>query len=138
MILFDSNGVSQLMLARPAPAVVRRLDTLEPDAVWISSVALHEVRLGLLMSPIGRRRAQREAVFERLLRDVVQGRVAPFDARAAEASARLAASRQARGRPVGLADTQIAGIAIARRATVCTRNVRHFEDAGVPVLNPWA
>ena len=137
MILLDSNVLSELMLARPDPAVVRRLDGLEPDAVWISSVALHEVRLGLLMSPTGRRRAQRETVFERLLRDVVRGRVAQFDAKAAEASARLAASRRARGRPVGLADTQIAGIAIARRATICTRNVRRFEDAGVPVLNPW-
>lgn len=51
--------------------------------------------------------------------------------------ARLQATREARGRVVEHPDAQIAGIAIARGAAVCTRNVRHFEDAGVPVVNPW-
>jgi len=34
-------------------------------------------------------------------------------------------------------DTFIAGIARARRATLATRNVRHFDDLSVPVVNPW-
>jgi len=34
-------------------------------------------------------------------------------------------------------DTQIAGIVLARRASIATRNVRHFEDLRVPVVNPW-
>ena len=29
-------------------------------------------------------------------------------------------------------------IAIARRATLVTRNNRHFGDLPVPVVNPWA
>ncbi len=32
---------------------------------------------------------------------------------------------------------QIAGIALARRATLATRNVRHFQDLKVPVVDPW-
>jgi predicted nucleic acid-binding protein len=32
---------------------------------------------------------------------------------------------------------QIAGIALARRATLATRNVRHFQDLNVPVVDPW-
>jgi hypothetical protein len=35
-------------------------------------------------------------------------------------------------------DTFIAGIALARRATLATRNTRHFDDLSVPVVNPWA
>jgi len=34
-------------------------------------------------------------------------------------------------------DTQIAGIALARRATLPTRNVKHFQDLTVSVVNPW-
>ncbi|MGH8656298.1 MAG: hypothetical protein ACREYE_30760 [Gammaproteobacteria bacterium] len=34
-------------------------------------------------------------------------------------------------------DTQIAGIALARRATLATRNHRHFDGLAVPVVNPW-
>jgi len=34
-------------------------------------------------------------------------------------------------------DTQIAGIVIARRAEFATRNIRHFSDLNVDVINPW-
>ena len=35
-----------------------------------------------------------------------------------------------------LPDTQIAGIVIARRATLATRNVKHFADIAAEVVNP--
>jgi hypothetical protein len=35
-------------------------------------------------------------------------------------------------------DTQIAGIALARRATLATRNVRHFTDLKISLVDPWA
>jgi hypothetical protein len=31
----------------------------------------------------------------------------------------------------------IAGIALAQRAPLATRNVRHFDDLSVPVIDPW-
>jgi predicted nucleic acid-binding protein len=31
----------------------------------------------------------------------------------------------------------IAGIALAQRATLATRNVRHFDDLAVSVVDPW-
>ena len=31
----------------------------------------------------------------------------------------------------------IAGIVKARRATLATRNIRHFEDAGIDLVDPW-
>ena len=34
-------------------------------------------------------------------------------------------------------DTQIASIALARHATLATRNVKHFRDLNVPVVDPW-
>jgi predicted nucleic acid-binding protein len=33
---------------------------------------------------------------------------------------------------------QIAGIAAARRATLATRNIRHFADLGVELIDPWS
>ena len=34
-------------------------------------------------------------------------------------------------------DTFIAGIAISRAATIATRNLKDFRDAGVPLVDPW-
>jgi predicted nucleic acid-binding protein len=49
----------------------------------------------------------------------------------------LMASRQKKGRPVELRDTMIAGIVLARYATLATRNTAHFEDISASVVNPW-
>jgi toxin FitB len=48
-----------------------------------------------------------------------------------------AAERQRNGRTVDMRDTQIAGIVIARRATLATRNVKHFADLTAEIVNPW-
>jgi predicted nucleic acid-binding protein len=41
------------------------------------------------------------------------------------------------GRPVEIRDVQIAGIATACKATLATRNIRHFENLGIILIDPW-
>jgi hypothetical protein len=60
-----------------------------------------------------------------------------FDRAAATEAAALAAARHKSGRPIDMRDIKIAGIALARRATLATRNVRHFQDLSVAVIDPW-
>ena len=109
MIILDTNIVSALMQQQPDPQVVDWLDRQR----W---------------RPAGRRRCGQD----------LQSRIAHFDVTAANQAAELAAQRKARGRPVDMRDTFIAGIALARRATLATRNVKHFDDLTTPVVNPWA
>lgn len=68
---------------------------------------------------------------------VSKNRVLDFDSAAATEATSLAAERQKAGRPVDMRDTQIAGISLAWRATLAARNVRHFADLKVPVVDPW-
>ena len=137
MILLDTNVLSALMQERPDPAVVDWLDAQAPESIWTTAVTVFEIRFGIeLLAPSRRRRAL-EAAFDAMLRDDLGGRVAAFDSVAAEEAARLATRRQRRGRPVDLRDTQIAGIALARRAALATRNVRHFDGLNVNLVNPW-
>jgi predicted nucleic acid-binding protein len=137
LILLDTNVLSALMRRVPERPVVDWLDRQPADSIWITSITLFEVRLGLALLPAGRRRKALQDTFARLLEDDLQNRVLDFDAAAASEAAALAAARQRAGRPVDLRDTQIAGIALTRRATVATRNVRHFGDLDVPVVDPW-
>jgi predicted nucleic acid-binding protein len=76
-------------------------------------------------------------VFDRVLEQDLENRVLDFDSAAAASAARLAAERKSAGRTVNLRDTLIAGIAHTRRATIATRNTRHFEGLDVPVVDPW-
>ena len=138
MILLDTNVLSALMQRRPEPVVVAWLDSQPPESVWTTAVTVFEIRFGFELLTPGRRRNMLEAAFDAMLRDDLSGRIATFDAAAAEEAAKLAAGRQRRGRPVDLRDTQIAGIVLARRAALATRNVRHFEGLNVNLVNPWA
>ncbi len=137
MIILDTNVLSALMRAQPDVRVIDWLDRQAPESIWITSITLFESRLGLALLPEGRRKQALEGAFERLLNEHLQNRVLGFDAAAALEAAMLAAARQRAGRPVDLRDTQIAGIAAARRASIATRNLRHFQDLSVPVINPW-
>ncbi len=65
------------------------------------------------------------------------GRILPFDTDATVHYAGLAAESEAKGKVVDMADGQIAAIAALHDARVATRNVRHFDYLGVPVVNPW-
>ena len=137
MIVLDTNVLSALMRAEPDLAVVRWLDGLAPESMWITSITLFETRFGLALLPAGKRRRYLEAAFAQLLKEDLENRVLDFDSAAAAEAASLAATRQKAGRAVDMRDTQIAGIALARRATLATRNVRHFADLNVQVIDPW-
>lgn len=137
MIILDTNVLSALMRTAPEAAVVSWLDRQPADSIWITSITLFETRLGLALLPQGRRRRALEAAFAQLLEEDLENRVLDFDSAAATSAASLAAARQRAGRPTDMRDTQIAGIALARSATLATRNVRHFADLKVPVVDPW-
>ncbi|MDP1693763.1 MAG: type II toxin-antitoxin system VapC family toxin [Burkholderiaceae bacterium] len=138
MIVLDTNVLSALMQQQPDAQVVAWLDDQPAESIWISSITLFEARYGLALLASGRRKKLLQERFDEFLQDDLQNRVLLFDADAATLAAQLAAERKARGRPVDIRDTFIAGVALARRATLATRNTRHFEDLSVPVVNPWA
>lgn len=137
MIILDTNVLSALMRTAPEAAVVRWLDRQPAESIWITAITLFETRLGLALLPKGRRRQLLELAFDQLLEEDLEHRVLDFDSAAATEAATLAAARQRAGRSVDVRDTQIAGIALARRATLATRNVRHFQDLSVNVIDPW-
>lgn len=137
MIMLDTNVLSALMQQQPDPQVVAWLDDQPAESIWLNSITLFEARYGLALLASGQRKNLLQERFEELLQDDLQNRVLLFDANAATQSVQLAADRKARGRPVDMRDTFIAGIALARRATLATRNTRHFDDLSVPVVNPW-
>lgn len=138
MIILDTNVLSALMRSAPDAAVIDWLDEQPSESIWITSVTEFESRFGLALLPESKLRLALEAAFTQLPKEDLENRVLPFDSAAAEQATLLAARRQQVGQPVDMRDTQIAGIALSRRATLATRNVRHFADLNVPVVNPWA
>jgi toxin FitB len=136
MIILDTNVLSELMLRAPDGRVLSWLDRQPRSSIWTTSVTVFEIRFGLESMPIGTRRTALIQDFEKTLHSMDR-RIAPFDIEAAERASTLMASRKLQGRPREDRDTMIAGIVLARHATLATRNVSHFDDLSAPLVNPW-
>ncbi len=138
MIILDTNVLSALMRDEPDAAVVTWLDAQPPESIWTTAITVFEVRTGLELLDPSRRRERLESAFEQVLVVDLDDRVLAFDTAAADAAGVLVAAAQRAGRSLEFRDSQIAGIALARKATLATRNVRHFKDLGARVVDPWA
>jgi len=138
VIVLDTNVLSALMRPTADLTAVRWLDAQPRLSVWTTSVTVFELRTGIAIMPEGRRRASLQASLDRVIERSIEERILPFDIPAAVESAKLVGRRRRMERPSELRDTMIAGIAIAHRATLATRNIRDFENLPVPVVNPWA
>jgi hypothetical protein len=137
VIVLDTNVLSALMRRAADPVVIDWLDVQAPESLWTTAITTFEIRFGLQILADGRRRKALEEAWMRALEEDLGGRVLPFDRAAAEASAAIAARQRASGRPVEIRDVQIAGIAAARKAALATRNTRHFDGAGITLIDPW-
>jgi len=137
MIVLDTNVISALMQKEPEKPVVKWLDAQPTASVWITAITVMEIRFGLQTMPKGRRQEALIGAFEMMLKNMIEGRIASFDAEAGIQAAELMAQRKRKGRPAEVRDTMIAGIVLANRATLATRNTQHFEDLPLTVINPW-
>ena len=109
-----------------------RMATTVPEDRTTSSVTLAELLFGA--HRMGLRSAEFRARIVAALRATP---LVPFDDAAAAEYGQLRAHLEARGTPIGHADTQIAAIALANDLTVVTGNVRHFERVPGLAVENW-
>lgn len=136
MHLLDTDTLTHLHAGHPK--VIERLRALDdPDAATtiITKIELLRGRMDhVLKAATGDellRAQQLLARSEELLEQII---VVPFDAAAVAQFDRLRTVRALR--KIGRADLLIASIALANRATLVTRNVRHFKRVpGLRVVN---
>ena len=137
MIVLDTNVISALMRKEPDKPAVIWLDAQPAASLWITSITVMEIRFGLQTMPKGRRQHALLKAFDLMLKNIIEGRIASFDTEAGIHAAELMAQRKRAGRPAEVRDTMIAGIVLANRATLATRNTRHFQDLPLSVISPW-
>jgi toxin FitB len=136
--LLDTNVVSEWAKPRPDLSVVRWLDDVDEDSVYLSSLTLGELRQGVDALAPGRRRDQLDQWLAVNLPERFAARVLAVDATVAERWGSLRASAARSGRTLPVVDSLIAATALEHGLAVVTRNVRDFQDVGVRLVDPWA
>jgi predicted nucleic acid-binding protein len=137
MIVLDTNVLSELMRAQPDGKVLAWLDRQAAHTLSLTAVTVAELQYGIERLPEGRRKVALRHAAQAMLEQDFAGRVLAFDETAALHYGPLVASREAMGRPISLADAQIAAICRRYDASLATRNGRDFEATGLEVVDPW-
>ncbi|NJD32064.1 MAG: type II toxin-antitoxin system VapC family toxin [Gammaproteobacteria bacterium] len=132
--LLDTNVVSELSRARPAPAVTEWISRVPNEALFLSVLTLGELRKGVEALPRGARREALRLWLEQDLADWFGDRLLPVDAAVADRWGRLAA---ASGSPLAAIDSLLAATALQHDLRLVTRNVADFEFPALEVVNPW-
>jgi len=137
VILVDTNVVSEPMRPEPDPTVLAWLDAQMAESLYLSTISLAELLLGIESMPAGKRRKALASALDEQILALFRGRIVPFDLGAAEAYAKVVTRARRLGHPIAAADAQIAAIAVSRQFSVATRDEAPFDAAGVPVINPF-
>ena len=137
MIVLDTNVLSEFMRPVPDPKVRQWLDAQRRVDVWISAIAIAELAAGVAALPQGRRRLLLQDALDLML-EGFERRVLPFGVGAAIEYGRVVVERTRIGRPISVADAQIAAITAVAGATLATRNARDLEGLGVALVDPWS
>jgi predicted nucleic acid-binding protein len=137
MDLIDTNLVSELRKVRSGeadPGVAAWADGVDASSLFLSSITLHELELGVLLAE--RRNPTQGALLRHWLQQAVvpafAGPILAVDAAVARRSAALRGSD-----PKPFRDGLIAATALVHSLVVVIRNMADFEATGVPLLNPW-
>lgn len=133
-LLVDANVLSEATKPEPEPRTVEWLRRNE-RSLTIDPVVLGEVRFGILLLPVGKRRADLERWFEQV---VARIQCVPVDAAVGLRWAQLLADLRRRGKPMSVKDSLIAATALTHDMAVATLNRRDFEPAGVELVDPSA
>ncbi|HEY7276879.1 MAG TPA: type II toxin-antitoxin system VapC family toxin [Trebonia sp.] len=137
MIVLDTNVISELARQAPDPGVLAWLDSLEASEVATTAITAAELRYGTARLPDGHRKRELTVVVRGVLVEDFHGRVLPFDERASVRYAEIVTGRERIGRPIGVADAQIAAICRDSGAILATRNIADFEETGIELIDPW-
>jgi predicted nucleic acid-binding protein len=123
MIIADTDVLIDYLEGR-RPGAEAVFQALRLDQLQTTTISYFELLAG------ARRRRQQESVLA-LLESI---QVLPLDVDAARKAAEVHQQLERSGIGIGMGDSLIAGIALARGATLLTRNKRHFERVlGLPL-----
>jgi toxin FitB len=137
MILLDTNVISEPLRREPELRVIEWIDAQPLETLYLSAITVAELRAGVALMPVGKRRKVLHEQIETRVLPMFVGRMLPFDLAASKAYAELLAKARQAGSGIQTADACIAAIASANGFKIATRDTSPFEAAGLDVLNPW-
>jgi len=146
MYLIDTNVISAGARAKTQAGIgpVAWMDLVTwmdeaSDVLFLSVVTVAEIEDGIVKAwrEGATRKAADLAEWLEALVHLYGNRMLGIDLAVSRTAGKLSDAARGRGHAPGFADILIAATACHHELIILTRNVRHFEPLGVPVVNPF-
>jgi predicted nucleic acid-binding protein len=135
VIVLDTNVISETFSRRPNEAVMSWLKRFDVELA-VPSVSIAEISYGIeKLQP--EHRPERLKAGLAATRQRFVSRILAFDEEAALAFGKVVGALSRNGRGMSPLDGMIAAIAMVNGGRLATRNVGHFADTGLTIINPW-
>jgi predicted nucleic acid-binding protein len=138
VIILDTSVISEPLRRTTDNRVIAWLDKQVIETLYLTTISLAEVRLGIAALPSGARQRTLHERFEGEVLPLLAGRVLAFDEPASACYADICARARSQGKALGGFDALIAAIADAHQFQVATRDTAPFLAVRVPVIDPFA
>ena len=137
MIVLDTCVISEIFKPKPHARVVAWLETITDD-VAVTAITLAELLAGVRRLPDDQRKSALTMAITAALEPYrATGAVLAFDESITDHYAEILVTRERIGRPIRMADAQIAAICRFHGALCATRNTKDFAHTGVDLIDPW-
>ena len=135
--LLDTNIISELTKTRPEPKVLSWLQTISEELLYLSVLAIGEVRKGIDSLPASNRRSLLESWLANDLVLRFSGRILDVNLDIAERWGTISAQAKMAGTPLAVTDGLMAATTLHHNLTLVTRNIKDLRVSGIKTLNPW-
>ena len=132
--LIDTNIMTELRPKVPDARLVHWISQRPAGTLYLSVLALGEIRKGIEAMADPQRRLVLLDWLETELPAFFSGRILPIDAAVADRWGRIVAQA---GRPLPAIDSLLAATASQHGLILVTRNLRDMQGLGVQILSPW-
>jgi toxin FitB len=135
--LLDTNIISELTKTRPEPKVISWIQATSEELLYLSVLAIGEVRKGIDSLPASNRRSLLESWLANDLVLRFSGRILEVNLDVAERWGTISAQAKIAGTPLAVIDGLMAATTLHHNLTLVTRNIKDLRLSGIKTLNPW-
>jgi toxin FitB len=136
--LLDTNILSELRRPKPEPKVVAFVAAQPLERLYVSTVTLAEIRFGIELLDDASRRAELNDWLMHKVRPMFEQRVLPVTEDIMFKWRLLVEDGRKAGHTFSQPDLILAATALEHGLTLVSGDTSEYEQARVPVFNPWA
>jgi len=135
--LLDTCLLSEFTRKAPEPNVVRWMDSVEEEQLYLSVISIGEIQQVIDRLPSSRRKNDLSIWLNNGLINRFGSRTISLDISTMLLWGSLTAKMESSGKPLPVMDALLVASALQYNLVIATRNVVDFLPCGVRVINPW-